>query len=157
MSDISIRLVDNSGEVLQALEENLEKTLENVGLQAAGYAQLELESEPARVDTGLLRNSITYAIAGEEPAIHSYQSNSVNKKGESIPIKHGEYHGKMAKATGEHSVYVGTNVSYSGYVHEGVTRANGTRMEANRFLRNAIDRHKEEYKRMIEQGLKGEL
>lgn len=36
-------------------------------------------------------------------------------------------------------VYVGTNVEYALYVHEGTSR-----MEANRFLTNAVDRNKDQ-------------
>lgn len=74
MSNVDIQFTDNTGEILNALDTNLDKTLEMLGLQAAGYAQLELESDPARVDTGLLRNSITYAIAGEAPAKTTYKT-----------------------------------------------------------------------------------
>ena len=43
-------------------EKSIETALEACGLQAEGYAALELENSPRRVDTGLLRNSITHAI-----------------------------------------------------------------------------------------------
>ena len=149
MSNVQFQFIDNSGAIKQALDQNIDRTLEMIGLQASGYAALNLESNPRRIDTGLLRNSITYAIAGEAPAKQSYQADTGDGRG--------EYQGKIAKAEGEHSVYIGTNVEYGIYVHEGVTRANGSHMEANRFLRNAVNDHKEEYKRMIEQGLKSEL
>lgn len=147
MSNINVTITDNSDSVIRALEHNLDVTLTALGLQAAGYAQLELENEPRRIDTGLLRNSITYAIAGEEPEKHTYHAD----KGDG----NGSYHGKMAKADNEHSVYVGTNVEYAQYVHEGHRLPNGGTVPPNRFLRNAIDRHKDEYKRMIETGMSG--
>lgn len=146
---ISVTMVDLTGEVTDALDANVAKTLTALGLQAAGYAQLELENDPRRIDTGLLRNSITYAVAGEEPEKHTYHAD----RGEG----QGSYHGKMAKADGEKAVYVGTNVEYSPYVHEGHSTPSGGHVAPNRFLRNAIDRHKDEYKRMIEAGLRGEL
>ena len=39
----------------------------------------------------------------------------------------------------ENAVYVGTNVEYALYVHEGTSR-----MEANRFLTNAVDRNRDQ-------------
>ena len=39
----------------------------------------------------------------------------------------------------ENAVYVGTNVEYALYVHEGPSR-----MEANRFLTNAVDRNRDQ-------------
>ena len=39
----------------------------------------------------------------------------------------------------EKAVYIGTNVEYALYVHEGTSR-----MEPNRYLRNAVDRNKDQ-------------
>lgn len=39
----------------------------------------------------------------------------------------------------EKCVYVGTNVEYALYVHEGTSR-----MEANRYLKNAVDRNRDQ-------------
>lgn len=39
----------------------------------------------------------------------------------------------------ENAVYVGTNVEYALYVHEGTSR-----MEPNRFLTNAVDRNRDQ-------------
>lgn len=44
----------------------------------------------------------------------------------------------------ENAVYVGTNVEYAPYVHEGTAR-----MAPNRFLRNAVEGHAEEYQRIL--------
>lgn len=41
--------------------------------------------------------------------------------------------------TDEAAVYVGTNVEYALYVHEGTSR-----MEPNRYLTNAVDKNKEQ-------------
>lgn len=166
MSDnISVEITDNTGAILEAIEENADRTLEALGLQAAGYAALELESDPARVDTGLLRNSIAYAIAGELPQVaanghaqgQDYHNNGRDKNGNPVPAVDGHYQGKFPRAHGEHSVYIGSNVSYSVYVHEGHSLPGGGKVAPNRFLRNAITKHKDEYARMIEKGMKGEL
>jgi hypothetical protein len=159
---IDIHIEDHSGDILNALNQNIDKALEAVGLQAAGYAALNLERDPRRVDTGLLRNSIAYAIAGQIPIVQkthgqTYQNDGHDKHGNAVPVVSGSYQGKIAKAEGEHSVYVGTNVEYGIYVHEGAHLPNGGTMEANRFLRDAVSEHKDEYKRLIETVLKGEL
>lgn len=146
---LDVTFTDNSGEFLQALEENTDKTLEMLGLQASGYAALELENDPRRIDTGLLRNSITYAIAGKKPAKTEYTADKGDGKG--------KYQGIMPKMAGERTVYIGTNVKYAPYVHEGHYTTTGKKITANRFLKNAVEKHKEEYKRMLEMGLKGEL
>ena len=45
-------------------------------------------------------------------------------------------------------MYLGTNVEYAGYVHEGTSR-----MEPNRFLENAIKKHAAEYKDTLEESI----
>lgn len=50
----------------------------------------------------------------------------------------------------ENAAVIGTNVEYARYVHDGTSR-----MAANRFLRNAISEHQGDYKKIIENTLKG--
>lgn len=57
-------LLDNSDEVRQALANALPPALEEIGLQAEGYAKLELGRKHA-VDTGNLRNSVTHTVDGD--------------------------------------------------------------------------------------------
>ena len=45
----------------------------------------------------------------------------------------------------EKTVYIGSNVEYGVYVHEGTVR-----MAPNRFLKNAMTRHVSEYKKILE-------
>ena len=147
--NMNFQLIDNTGAVEKALDENVDRVLEMIGLQAAGYAALNLEDNPRRIDTGLLRNSITYALAGQAPAKQTYSADTGDGSG--------RYQGKMAKSEGEHSVYVGTNVEYAPYVEYGAKLPSGATMEANHFIKNAITEHMDEYKDMLERGLKGEL
>lgn len=49
----------------------------------------------------------------------------------------------------EQAVYVGTNVEYGIYVHEGTVR-----MSPNRFLKNAVERNADQIKEYIEDALK---
>ena len=149
MSNMNDQLTDNTDAVLRALDENVEKALEMIGLQAAGYAALNLEDNPRRIDTGLLRNSITYAIAGEAPAKQTYSADTGDGSG--------RYQGKIAKSEGEKSVYIGTNVEYASYVEYGAKLPSGATMEANHFIKNAVTEHIDEYKDIMERGLKGEL
>lgn len=48
----------------------------------------------------------------------------------------------------EQAVYVGTNVEYAIYVHEGTVN-----MEANRFLKNAVERNKDQIDKYIKDAL----
>lgn len=139
MSDVQI--TDHSAEYLNDVEAALETALEAVGVHLEGEAKEELENSPRRIDTGLLRNSITYALDGEGAAQTTYSADS---GGES-----GSYSGSAPKeGKNARSVIVGTNVEYGIYVHEGTSR-----MSPNRFLKNALDRNQDQIKQYIEDAL----
>ena len=71
------------------------------------------------VDTGLLRNSVTYALAGEAAQISGYSSNDGSISG--------SYAGTAPADTdpNKKSVYVGTNVEYAPYVELGHSQQPG--------------------------------
>ena len=153
--EMQIRITeDNTDEVIAAKDAAVMRALEAIGLQAEGYAKLK-----APVDTGLLRNSITHAVAGSSPAISSYKSNETHATteatkragtaGKPVAVVEGKYSG--AVPGGEAAVYVGTNVEYAPYVEY------GTRLtKAQPFLKPAVQDHAEEYKRIAERFLKGQ-
>lgn len=64
MNDITIHIDDHSPEVLAALENAVQRWAMAVGEKASTYAKDKL-TEQGAVDTGRLRNSITYSIADE--------------------------------------------------------------------------------------------
>jgi hypothetical protein len=138
---IDVKITDFSSEVLSAMKDQAEKGLEEIGIVAEGYAAAALESDPRRIDTGLLRNSITHAMAGEAPAKSTYSSDDGTKSG--------SYSG-TAPGSGL-SVYIGTNVDYAGYVHDGTKK-----MAPNRFLAAAANGHNETYKQIMKRALSGE-
>ena len=136
--------VDNTDKILGELDEAIDRALEAIGMQASDYAAAK-----APVDTGLLRNSITYALHGKEAAKASYESNETSKRtGKSIKKKTGSYSGTAPG--GEKAVFIGSNVEYAAYVEYG--DSGGT---PRPFLKPAIMDHKDEYKRLAEDALKG--
>lgn len=158
---ISVKLTDNSGEYLKALEEVKERALEAVGMQAEGHAKVELSNSPERVDTGLLRNSITHAVSGKPAAIsryeadsetHTQRSKSAVKRGLVGKPASGPHEGSysgQAPDDAQKAVYIGTNVEYATYVHDGTKK-----MKPNRFIKNAVTKYKDEYKAIVERELK---
>ena len=111
------------------------------------------------VDTGLLRNSITHAVAGERPAIDRYSGSSKhgdtpttrkNKvAGKPAPEPHaGSYSGTIGR-NGDKAVYIGSNVEYAAYVEMGTSKT-----KAQPYLKPAVVDHAEEYKRIAEEFLK---
>lgn len=112
MADVQI--TDNTQAFKDAMTDAVGRALEAVGIQAEGYAKLELENDPRRIDTGNLRNSITHVAHADEDA-----------------------------------VYIGTNVEYGIYVHEGTVK-----MKANRFLKNAVEKNASEYMQIAQSYMK---
>lgn len=141
-----VNLTDNSKLVREALDENIEKALIAIGMTAETYAKLpEGGGGHTPVDTGRLKNSITYAIAGQPPHISSYKA---DKGGET-----GSYSGTATpdKGGSPRSVYIGSNVEYAPIIENGVSG----RYTGKHFLRLAITDHIQEYKDLTERALKG--
>ncbi len=142
---ISVRITDHSDEVLAELEKRAKVALEAVGIQAEGHCKQELENAPKRIDTGLLRNSITHAYAGNPPAISSYHGNK--ERDGAIPS--GTYSGSAPTEINP-TVYVGTNVEYGPYVEMGTDR-----MAPNHFIKNGCEKNKDEYIGIIKKYMQG--
>lgn len=134
---------DNTAEVLDALERAKKRGLEAIGLTAEGHAKKKI-TQAGAVDTGRLRNSITYALAGEETHIKSYKADKGGKDRETYTYD-GTADGK--KGSG---VYIGTNVEYAPGIELGTHRSAG----AVHFLQDAVANHTDEYKRIMEDSMK---
>lgn len=126
-----IKLTDYSPLVLKAMESQVQ-----AGLNAVGQTCEKHAKEQCPVDTGRLRNSITYATRsqhdkGQSPA----EGDDYKKKGE--PDKH--------------SVHIGTNVEYAEKIEYGDMRH---KVGNKHFLKNAAANHNDEYKTIIKAALK---
>lgn len=144
-----VKITNNKDQVIKEMETKIDKALEMIGLQAEGDAKLELESSPRRVDTGLLRNSITYAVSGQQPHVGSYSNDGKHDKtGEPAEVITGQYSGTIGSEQ-DHEVYIGTNVEYGPEIHEGRPG-----LDPNRFLKNAVEKNVATFRRMIEETLK---
>ena len=152
MSNIEIR-VDNIAKTIEEKNELVKNAMLDAAQFLEGQAVAEIESDPGRVDTGLLKNSITSGIGGESVSKSSYSADS-------IPARHG---GKPKKQSGTYggtlpedddakvTLYIGTNVEYAKYVHEGTMRLR----PANRFIRNAMQNGQGEAIAIIKETLGG--
>ena len=140
---MSYTFKDNTDEVLAALERAKNRGLEAIGLTAEGHAKKKI-TQAGAVDTGRLRNSITYALAGEETHIKSYKADKGGKDRETYTYD-GTAEGK--KGSG---VYIGTNVEYAPGIELGTHRSAG----AVHFLQDAVANHTDEYKKLMEDSMK---
>ena len=131
---------DNTEEVLSAMEKAIERGLEAIGLTAEGHAKKKITQAKA-VDTGRLRNSITFAVSGKSANISSYSGD------------HGEEGGTYsgtAPNDKEKAVYIGTGVEYAIGIETGSRRKAG----GVHFLQDAATGHTDEYKRLMEDSMK---
>ena len=138
----NIEYRDNTEEVLSALEAAIKRGNEAIGMAAERHAKKRITIARA-VDTGRLRNSITYALAGEETHVKSYNANKGGKDRETYTYE-GTAEGK--KGSG---VYIGTNVEYAVFVENG---ARGR--TAVHFLQDAATGHTDQYKKLMEDSMK---
>lgn len=143
MSNIEIR-VDNIAKTIEEKNEAVKAAMLAAANFLEGQAVSEIESDPRRVDTGLLKNSITSGISGESVSKSSYHA---DRGGGS-----GTYGGTLPDdGDTKVSAYVGTNVEYAIYVHEGTSRM----PTANRFIRNALQNGQGEAVAIIKETLGG--
>lgn len=154
--DFSVKITNNKAEYEKALDLVAEKVLTMWGMQGESAAK-----KLAPVDTGLLRNSITWALAGRQPNTTQYKSNSVHATtpvteknrtaGKSVNVVSGTYTGQAPadKGGSPRSVYIGSNVEYAPYVELGTANT-----PAQPYLRPAIEENKEYFRNILESELK---
>lgn len=143
---------DNSKEVLSALEKAIENGLFGIGMAAEGHAKNilthyvytqrnpHLHDENYRL-TGRLRNSITFALSGQEAHIKSYSGDNGEDGG--------EYNG-TAPNDKDKAVYLGTNAIYA----EGIETGSHRKAGAVHFLQKSATNYKDEYKTIFENSMK---
>lgn len=152
---------DHTKEIKEQVADRALVALDAVGMQASSLAKMELQKSPMRVDTGLLRNSITHAVSGKSAAIGNYHAEkgsnrytSGKNKGKRISansmkagaVGMGFYSGTAPAPDDPQKpfVLVGTNVEYALYVHEGTRN-----MAPNRFIANALRNNAAELQKII--------
>ena len=130
---MSAKVIDNSKIFKAAKDRAIEAALTAIGEEAAGNAMEELTNQDA-VDTGRLRNSVTYAteqhMESKNFNWHEGRNGAPAGSGTTAP-----------KSTPEkETVYIGTNVEYAKYIEAGTSRS-----AARPFLKPAAEGHAEEY------------
>lgn len=162
---ITFEIIENNKDkILDELGVAIPRALEAAGLLIEGYAKAKCP-----VDTGLLRNSITHALGGQEAAIKVYHADSakgaVVKGGKKLKTyktgaatSMGWYEGTAPPE--ENTVFIGTNVEYAPYVEyghmlPGSTGKSGSIKSGAHFLQSAMTGHPKKVEQIIEQALKG--
>ena len=161
--EIKIDIQDNTEEFKKEFGEKLKTALEAVGMQAEGNAKLEIENLPRRVDTGLLRNSITHRVINENSVVigsntyyavyvhegtGKYAVNGSTSDGWWVYVK-GSTSSKIS-AHGKRYTEAQARRIVAFLKSKGLDAHMTQGMKPNRFLTNAMEKHRDEYKKIIE-------
>lgn len=143
--DIQIEIKSNFDEFVQDVRKQVPVILAAIGTTAEGYAK-----EDCPVDTGLLRNSLTYCIGGESPHIPNYKADRPDPATDRVS---GSYNGQMPKENdpADYNVFIGSNVRYAQEVE---TNDRYHKVGKAHFIRDALQNHKDQYKDIIETAIR---
>lgn len=138
---INVKIESNLPQYKDAFDEVAERVLTMWGMQGETAAK-----KLAPVDTGLLRNSITWALAGKSANETAYKANSGDASG--------TYTGQAPsdKEGSPRHVHIGSNVEYAPYQELGTAK-----MKAQPYLRPAIEQNRDYFKSILEGELKKAL
>ena len=128
---------DNSKEVLSALEKGKRNALTAIGATAETHTKENITAD-GLIDTGRLRNSITYA-ADDYSGIGTYTDNEGNRYDDA----------KARNTPKDDEVAIGTNVEYAAYTELGTQH-----ITAHHYLKRAVTEHQDEYKKLAVEAIK---
>lgn len=136
---------DYSDEIMEKIEAGIEKGLQAVGMQAESHAKELLTEYDTKygkgIDTGRLRNSITFATQAKSGTVYNYHDDDGNTYSETI-----------GNIDDDHEVYIGTAVEYAPYVEFGHHSWAGIK-----FLHGAAANYTEEYKNILKEAIQSEI
>lgn len=128
---------DRRDEVDKEIDKALERAFTEIGLEAVRSA-----APKAPHDTGLLRNSITFAVEGHSVAQTSYKDDDGKQKGKYSNAR------VLVEREENKGVSIGTNVEYAPYQEFGTSS-----MKASPFLRPAIEGNINKFKQILKDEL----
>ena len=155
---------DNSDEIMRLFSTAKHRGLGAIGMAAERHAKQNLRDH---VDTGRLRNSITYAVTG-------YKTHVKNYSADGKPTSY-EYSDQTMSGAKDEAVYIGTNVEYGKWVElgTGIYASDGqgkkdpwafqddqgewhltSGIKPVHFLKKAATEHGEEYEGLMENSMK---
>lgn len=133
---MEVKFIDNSDKVLEELRTAALRALEKCGLTAEGYAK-----KLTPVDTGNLRNSITHQVAEAERAVYIGTNN--------------EYAAYVELGTGKYAEGGGGRPTPWVYQDDKGNWHHTHGQRAQPYLKPAVADHKQTYRSIIEDELKG--
>ena len=132
-----IKFTSNVNDILSDLEKGKRNALTAIGSSAETHAKDNITADDL-IDTGRLRNSITYA-AGDYLGIGTYTDNKKKKYSDA----------KARNTPKDDEVGIGTNVEYAAYTELGTQH-----ITAHHYLKRAVTEHQDEYKKLAVEAIK---
>ena len=133
---VNFHVTDNSKEILNELETQVQAALEAIGNQAVSHAKQNITSA-GRVDTGNLRNSMTHIVQDDTAYIGTNNEYAIyNELGTGIYLEGGG---------GRQTPWFYVDEKGVGHFTHG--------MKPIHFLKRAVTEHTEEYKAIIQKHL----
>lgn len=155
--NFDIKIEDNTLAIIKEKDQAVERALYVIGLKALEGAVDAISGHmdiPSAVDTGRLRASLSFVTP-------NYSSGQTQQQIPKPPVMVGDekFNKNLLKdgdllsgASAKNSVYVGTNVEYAEYVHNGTSRMTG-----RPFLKVGIENKLDEIKEQVKAIFNGEL
>ena len=135
-----IKFTSNVNDILSALEKGKRNALTAIGATAETHVKDNITADDL-IDTGRLRNSITFAT-GNYSGIGTYFDNNGNS-----------YSDATARNTPkDDEVGIGTNVEYAAYTELGTQH-----ITAHHYLKRAVTEHQDEYKNLTAQAIQSAI
>ena len=135
-----IKFTSNVNDILSALEKGKRNALTAIGATAETHAKDNITADDL-IDTGRLRNSITFAT-GDYSGIGTYTDNEGNRYDDA----------KARNTPKDDEVAIGTNVEYAPYLELGTKK-----ITAHHYLKRAVTEHKDEYKNLTAQAIQSAI
>lgn len=163
---IEIHIEDHSSEILKELQRNMNRALEEIGLQAQKYAIMKTPT-----DTGNLKNSISHLVKEDSVYIGTnveygiyvelgtgrYASNGKGRPGWWVYVKDATG-GGVKHASAMRKIYTEAEARKIVAIlrKKGLDAHMTQGIKPHHMLRDAAANHTAQYKRIIERALKGE-
>lgn len=163
---IEIHIEDHSNEILRDLQRNMNRALEEIGLQAQKYAIMKTPT-----DTGNLKNSISHLVKEDSVYIGTnveygiyvelgtgrYASNGKGRPGWWVYVKD-SMGGGVKHASAMRKIYTEAEARKIVAIlrKKGLDAHMTQGIKPHHMLRDAAANHTAQYKRIIERALKGE-
>lgn len=125
---------DKTDTLIDEIKTAIQYAMIRIGMAAQKYA-----TNSAPRDTGHLAQSICYVTKEQEGTTFAKDSTPERK----IP--------ERVAAQEEKCVYIGTNVYYAPYQEYGTRSASGGGIAAKHFIKNSVQDHKEEYRKILDE------